>query len=421
MGQDGLKILISAYACNPYKGSEYGVGWGWINCIATQCDLWVITDKNHEKDIKKEIEKYPDKYSRLQFHYIERKRFNYIEKIWPPSYLWTYRLWQKDAYKLGEKLNLIIKFDIIHLLTYVGYRDPGYLWRLDAPFVWGPIGGLENTPWRFFTALGIYGSMYYTLRNFINSYQKRFFVNPKKAFKKARGGVIAATRSIQKEILKWYNLKSEVICEIGPPEIAVEKYSKRSAGEAIRISWSGSHLPGKALNILLRALAQISNNVNWELNIFGQGPCTKKWIKLAQELGFEKQCTWHGWMEREKTLNIVKNSHIFVITSLKDLTSTVLLEALSLGIPVVCLDHCGFKDVVNNKCGIKIPLKKASDVEEKIAKAIEMLWSNEDYRRQLAEGALMRVRKYSWENKSKKLLKIYHRKIENIENKKKGI
>ena len=29
-----LKILISAYACNPYKGSEEGVGWGWVTAIA---------------------------------------------------------------------------------------------------------------------------------------------------------------------------------------------------------------------------------------------------------------------------------------------------------------------------------------------------------------------------------------------------
>ncbi len=47
----------------------------------------------------------------------------------------------------------------------------------------------------------------------------------------------------------------------------------------------------------------------------------------------------------------------FVITSLKDLTSTVLLEALAQGVPVICPDHCGFADVVTGECGLKIPME----------------------------------------------------------------
>ena len=69
-----------------------------------------------------------------------------------------------------------------------------------------------------------------------------------------------------------------------------------------------------------------------------------------------KNIVWHGWVERSKALEIMNSAHVFVITSMSDLTSTVILEALSYGLPVIAMDHCGFSNVLNDKCGIKIKI-----------------------------------------------------------------
>ncbi len=37
------RILVSAYACEPDKGSEQGVGWHWVLEMAKTEELWVIT------------------------------------------------------------------------------------------------------------------------------------------------------------------------------------------------------------------------------------------------------------------------------------------------------------------------------------------------------------------------------------------
>ena len=189
----------------------------------------------------------------------------------------AYRLWQRDAFKIAKELHREIKFDIVHQLTYVGFRFPGHLWKLDIPFVWGPIGGLENTPWRFLPKFGLNGYLYYTGRNIINSFDKRFLPGPKKAFIKAQGGIIAATNGIRQEIRHWYGEKSAVICEIGPPSEVAQDHSLREPGELLKLSWSGQHLPGKALPLLLHALSRLSSKLKWQLDILGQGPCTKKW------------------------------------------------------------------------------------------------------------------------------------------------
>lgn len=406
-----LKVLVSAYACNPYQGSEKGVGWGWVNAIAQHHEVWVITDEVHKADIEKKITEDPERYKNVHFCYIPRTRWLTLEKLWPPSYLWTYQMWQKDAYKLGERLHKEIGFDLTHQLTYVGFRNPGYLWCLNIPFVWGPLGGLENTPWRFLPMLGFNGFVYYAGRNIINSLHKRFLALPRRAFQRANGGIIAATEGIRKEILKWYGLESEVICEIGPPDVIATDHSMRTPDEPLRLSWSGLHDPAKALPLLLNAVAMLPAEVNWQLDILGKGPCTRKWQKKAIKLGINNRCRWHGWIPRDEAVSVMHNSHVFVITSLKDLTSTVLIEALSQGVPVICPDHCGFQNVVTEQCGIKVSVEKPLQMVSDIAVAIRYLADNEDKRHFLANGALKRVKDFSWTKKAELVALIYEKAI----------
>jgi glycosyltransferase involved in cell wall biosynthesis len=97
---------------------------------------------------------------------------------------------------------------------------------------------------------------------------------------------------------------------------------------------------------------------------------------------------------------------------LKDLTSTVLLEALSQGVPVICPDHCGFSNVVTQDCGIKVPLETPSQFIEDLATAIYMLGNDEAERRRLARGALERIGDFSWEKKAEKVDSIYRHVIQ---------
>lgn len=321
-------------------------------------------------------------------------------------------MWQKDAYELAVKLHKEIGFDLAHQLTYVGFRNPGYLWRLNIPFIWGPIGGLENTPWRFLPMLGLNGFVYYAARNIINSLHKRFLKLPKLAFQKAEGGIIAATEGIRKEIQKWYGFDSEVICEIGPPDAIASDHSVRKTEEPFRLSWSGLHEPAKALPLLLRAVALLPKDVNWQLAILGKGSCTGKWQKEALKLGVNDRCIWHGWLPRREALSVVHKSHAFLITSLKDLTSSVLLEALSQGVPVICPDHCGFSSVVTNACGIKVPLKSPRQFEADMVDAIKSLAEDEQKRRHLADGAFRRSRDFMWEKKAQDIDSIYEGVVE---------
>lgn len=422
-GSHRLRVLAVAYACNPRQGSEEGVGWGWVNAIAANHRVDVVTAAFHRPDIEYGLAEGAEKLADVRFHYVAEKPWHYR-----PSHPWkyiengvlkpimnlAYAAWQRDAYRLASQLDTQIGFDLVHLITYVGFRFPGRFWKLDLPLVWGPIGGLENTPVRFLPLMGAYGCTYYACRNLVNALQRRWLPGPRRAMAKAARtqSIIAATEGIRREIDRWYGHPSEVICEIGPPSTIAETHTLRQPDERLRLVWNGQHLPGKALPLLLKALAGIDGVVDYELTVLGAGPCSRKWQRLAGELGIGGKCRWPGWMRRDEAIRVMGQAHVSVITSLKDLTSTVLLESLAAGLPVVCPDHCGFSNVVTSDCGIKVPVRSPQQLVGDLATAIERLACDEAERRRLAAGALRRIQDFSWDRKAETVAAIYRRAVE---------
>jgi glycosyltransferase involved in cell wall biosynthesis len=107
----------------------------------------------------------------------------------------------------------------------------------------------------------------------------------------------------------------------------------------------------------------------------------------------------------------MSESHLCLVTSMKDLTSTVLLEALSQGVPVICPDHCGFANVVTDACGIKVAVQTPRQFTSDLADAVARLEKDEAERRRLAQGALRRIADFSWEKKEQVVTSIYRRVV----------
>ena len=143
------------------------------------------------------------------------------------------------------------------------------------------------------------------------------------------------------------------------------------------------------------------------MNVIGDGPLNSKWKIQAQKLNL-KDIIWHGHVEREKAIEIMNKSHVLCITSIYDLTSTVLIEGLSLGLPIICLNHMGFKNVVNSEFGIKIPITNTNTSIIDFKNAIEHLYNNESLRKTMALNALKKSYEFSWKNILIKTENVYN-------------
>jgi glycosyltransferase involved in cell wall biosynthesis len=409
--KERLRILVSAYACSPDQGSEAAVGWGFVLALSALHDLWVLVEEEKFRgDIQNYLREHPETTASLRFIFLPKKRNRLLRKLWPPSYYHYYRQWHLDALAAAKDLHREVHFDLAHQLTMVGFREPGYLWQLGIPFVWGPVGGMGIFPWRFLASVGWYGALYYLGYNVCNLLQMHAQRRPRIAARTAGNGLISATPENQAGALRYWGCASTLVCEVGLPALA-RPCPVRANHRPVRIVWSGLHVPRKALNIALRALGRVPGELDWELHVLGRGKQTETWQTLSRTIGIGERCFFHGWLERSAAMEVMAAADVLLITSLRDLTSTVTVEALALGLPVICPDHCGFGFVVDASCGIKAPVGSPGQLVEGLASAVERLIRDEDLRRNLSRGAVTRAAEFSWEKKAHLIDGIYRQKL----------
>lgn len=212
------KVLVGVYACSPYRGSEPGMGWNYLRLIAHGREVWALVEQEKwEADINRWLSEHPSEMANVHFVFIRKPRCRWLRRIWPPSYYWFYRIWQWRAYQTARRLHAEVDFDCAHQLNMVGFREPGYLWKLPIPFVWGPVGGLGQTDWRLLGLLSFAGKVEFFFRNVINGCHAHFLTRPRRAARKAAatGAFITATRENRREAKRLWGVDSTVLCEVG--------------------------------------------------------------------------------------------------------------------------------------------------------------------------------------------------------------
>jgi hypothetical protein len=148
-----MKILLSVIACTPYHGSENYGGWTAVKCLARDHNVWVITSKRNRPDLEKaETEGLVPQNVHFSyagdFHEWHRIRLIARLQSWK-----EYVSFSKAILPVARDLHQAVKFDLVHHVNYATWRVASPLWKLGIPFIFGPIGGNERFPLRFFPML----------------------------------------------------------------------------------------------------------------------------------------------------------------------------------------------------------------------------------------------------------------------------
>jgi glycosyltransferase involved in cell wall biosynthesis len=401
------RVLLLAYACSPVRGSEAGVGWQRALQASAECDTWVVCEEHEFAD---EIRQHLDAYgplAGLHFIFVPMPRWQWLlarnnSALWYP----VLKQWHRQVYRAARQWHEQVGFDLIHQVTFSGYREPSYLWKLGVPFLWGPIGGVQNYPWRFLPSAGLRGALKEGARNLMNSLQLRFSPRVRAAARRA-SRVLAATTLTQEGLRRAHGIQPEVLLETGLARVSGRARTSASRGDVLRILWSGMLLPNKALHLLIEALARLPDNVRYELRVLGEGPQRERWQRLATRIGVAQHITWLGRRPHEQALRQYDWSDVFVFSSLRDTSGNVVLEALAAGVPVICLDHQGMRDVVTEKCGIKVPVIAPRSTIEELAHAIGRLARDVDLWERLSVGAIQRGEEFLWSRQGERMMAIY--------------
>lgn len=412
------KILILAALCNPELGSEPGLGWNWATRIADHHDVTVITSdfEGSRAAVESRLDRDPGLAKRIRFVFlpwfatpasgVSALLWNYYQ----PMYYAAYERWMRESYAVAMRLvDEEQGFDLCHQLNMIGFREPGYLWQLPLPFVWGPVGGTQNVPWGMLASLGPIEGFRHLCRNVINECQKRYFTRFRRALA-ASDAVIAVASDTAETLKKLHGVESEVIAAAFGTASHGRGRVRRPTGP-LRFVYTGQHLSRKGVPFALRALVELDASRPWAFDILGGGAMTASWQRLAARLGIADRVTFHGFVTRERLFDLLDQGDVYVFPSLLEGWPASIAEALSLGLPVVTTEHQGMRDLVTPECGILVDPSRPRRLVDGLAEAFQRLTADPGLVTTLSEGALRRAAEISAERQIPAVLQAYERAL----------
>lgn len=401
-----MKVLISAYACEPNKGSEPEIGWNMVKQIATYHEVWVITRSNNRTIIENELRINPG--FNVNFCYFD---FPYWLRFWKRGargYHLYYYLWQIGIYFYARRLHAKFKFDIAHHVTFGSNWMPSFIALLPVPFIWGPVGS-EDMPISLLSALTFTEKIHEFLRWISRGMGHHFDVFVRLTIKRARC-IIDCNSRWTKDFIpsKYYHkvvrIPQNAIRTTGQPTknwcSELDTFTVLTVARLVH--WKGIRLAAEAF------VALNNRFKNARMIIVGEGPVYSDLIKLFQANNVSERVVFTGTLSKNEFLKVLTQGDVFLYPSFHHGQATVVLQAMVVGLPIVCLDCDAIGEMVSDSCGIKIRPKSPKQVVRDLVNALERLGRDPNLRRQMGYNAIKRVRmKYNWDVKGKQVCQIY--------------
>ena len=408
-----LKVLINAYACSPGMGSEPGMAWNWVKNLAKFCELHIITEGEFREKIEAVVPTL-DQGRNMRFYYNpvsdEIRKMCWNQGDW--RFYKYYRQWQWKTYLMAKDICEKERIDVLHQLNMIGFREPGYLWKLSkengVPFVWGPIGGLKQFPTAYLKGAGLKMQLFMRLKNILNIWQLKHEKRVDEALKTAKL-LISSIPDSYRALKKYKGLESMVIPETGC-FLSEDISTARFDNEEFHVMWVGKFDFRKQLPLALQAVT-LAKNPKLKLDVYGSGSVGQVEMakRMAEELGISQQVVWHGNQQNNVVMEAMRKAQLFFFTSVNEDTSTVVLEAVSNRLPVVCFDACGMSAVIDDSVGRKIALSHPSQSAHDFARILNELEVNRSLLKHLSENCKQRQMELSWEVKARKVVEEYER------------
>ena len=410
------KILVMAYAISPSRGSEYAVAWNYVKHMSKENDLTVIygMSDNHMGETYT-LENYLQKHEMPHVRFIAVKPNKWTNLLnWPNrhnflvyTFYYAFTFWHQQAYKRAKELVQKEHFDLIHFVGPIGYREPGYLWKLGIPYIWGPIGGVNNAPCQLMKRMPLLGKLKQSFRSIANTIQFHTKIRLRKALEHT-DILLTATSENQAKFKMVHHKKSICIpenCIVGETKLDYTKFENPLKYKFIVV---GTLDARKSVSIFIEALTHVHHKDMIHVDIVGGGPLKEMLIRYANDNNLNGMITWYGQLPREQAVKVFNSAHLHVITSVSEGNPTTIWEAMSYGVPTMSFDHCGMHDTLCERCGIRIPIaKRYEDCVLAVAKEIDNLLEHPERFRQLAEGTLECAKTYTWAERELFLNNLY--------------
>lgn len=383
-----MRVLVSAYACEPDRGSEPGVGWAWVELISEFADVTVLTRANNREAIERAAQE-AEWVSRVTWVYHDLSGTALWLKRTTGLVQAYYAAWQHSAARIVRRIVSEGEVDLVHHLTFGTYWMPYATVGVDVPVIIGPVGGAEMPPWSFVTDDA--RALVFEVSRAVARAASERRPSVRRAVRDAQLCVAKARESAEKLAdmgARAVMVRSEVVM----PESMLRQRVERRAHDVLEFVSVSRLVQLKGLQLALRALARVAADLPpFHYTLVGDGPHRSKLERLAAELGLADRVTFAGERPRAEALTFLEGADLFLLPSLHDSGGWACVEAMWSGLPVVCLDIGGPATQVVPETGRAVPVTSPEEAVAALAEAIQELALDGAMREAMGEAARARV------------------------------
>ena len=399
-----MRILYDCFSCSPYYGSDEGIGWMWPYLMRRYHEVWVLVRNDRKIDIENycrnnKVEDihfvYCDIPEYLNFYYYNKQR----GKNGTFDFLLYQFLWQFVALNKAKLLHKKVHFDIVHHVCTNDFRLLGFMYQLNIPFIIGPIGGAQETP----ESLKIYVHEHTGKEKIRKVINQLMVAMPgyKKALRKANRIYFSNIETFH--YLSRYikdKGKCSLLTEIGTVDSWAGILTNSHKIDTCTFLWVGRMEYRKGLELLIDAIRKLPLEKKWNVVLCGDGSERPKIQNIVTASNFSDRVSFLGQVSYKEIKGIYREATVFVFPSLRETTGTVLLEAMSCGLPVICLKQGGAVNIVNDQTGFLIDVDNLPQCLNQFAQAMEFFIDNPEAAVRMGEKAKIHALKdYSWNSK----------------------
>lgn len=159
----------------------------------------------------------------------------------------------------------------------------------------------------------------------------------------------------------------------------------------------------KGVEYLIKALNILKNiRTDFFLNIIGDGELKEKLVNMVDEFDLEEFVRFHGTLPKPKVAEYMSKCNFFVLPSLFETFSCVIIEAMSCGKPVLATNSGGPDEIVTSQTGILVEPANPEALKDGIDYMLDNYWKYS------AESiSKYAIENYSYESIGRKLDQIY--------------
>lgn len=409
-----MKVLVSAHACLSRGGSEGYFGWSAVQALSKDHDLWVLTSSRNQLDLE-QAQSDGLIGTNVQFIFVGGPF-----QPWPQNRLvarlqsWKeYFTFSRACLPLAKSLHEQFRFDLVHHVTVATWRIASTLWKIGIPFIFGPVGGNERFPFRFFSALSFQAKAFELLRMLSNC-ASRLSSSVRACIRGASHVLVANFETLS--LLRKLGCPPSRISLLNPGFYSNERITEFSRSARFKTIegplriFAGGNLEGrKGVALALYALAQLkTKGVHFHYRLGGGGPEFSHLRRLSQRLGLQGNVTFGEPLLGQAYQRELGQTHLFLLPSLRESSGLTMMEAMLAGCVPIVADCGGPRHIVTDECGYKIPLSNPNELVHCLTKIIFDIDRNRDVILAKGRAAVERISShFNEQNYRKSINEVY--------------